>query len=146
MNAALSLCMGLAGVVWAELPTSSFTLAWMHTIEKVRWEEDYRVTPDGLLLDEARIRGTGAGMEVPDNAVLRDGAWHYQVELAPLHILRLGRTPEAGDYEICLESRCRPMSDWLGPPLAERPVVELWVCRSGTPGNRFPHEKPANED
>lgn len=129
MSVSLGVCMGLAGLVWAELPQADFTLAWTHTVEKVRWEEDYRATPDGLLLEEARIEGTGAGMEVPDHAVLRDGAWHYRVELAPLHILRLGRTPEAGDYSICIDGSCRPMSDWLGPPQVARPLVELWACR-----------------
>ena len=48
----IGLCLGLAGVVWAQVPTADFTLAWTHTIEKIRWEEDYRVTPDGLLLGE----------------------------------------------------------------------------------------------
>ncbi len=52
----IGLCLGLAGVVWAQVPTDDFTLAWNHTIEKIRWEEDYRVTPDGLLLGEARVR------------------------------------------------------------------------------------------
>ena len=69
----IGLCMGLAGAVWAQLPVAEFTLAWDHSVEKVRWEEDYRVTAAGLLLGEARVRGSGAGMEPPANAVLRDG-------------------------------------------------------------------------
>ena len=63
------LCLGLAGVVWASLPLQQFTLAWQHSIEKTRWEEDYRVTSSGLVLGEARVRGNGAGMEIPDGAV-----------------------------------------------------------------------------
>ena len=74
----------------------AFTLAWNHTIEKIRWEEDYRVTPDGLLLGEARVKGSGAGMEIPDDAELRDGAWHYQRQMPALPLLRLGRTPRQG--------------------------------------------------
>jgi len=66
----IGLCLGLAGVVWAQLPVSSFTLAWDHTIEKIRWEEDYRVTEQGLVLEEARVRGNGAGMEIPEDARL----------------------------------------------------------------------------
>jgi hypothetical protein len=124
----IGLCLGLAGVVWAHLPAPAFTLAWDHTIEKIRWEEDYRVTPDGLLLGEARVKGSGAGMEIPDGATLRDGSWHYRNALAPLPLLRLGRTPEAGDYQLCIDRLCRPMSDWLGPPQAEQPAVELWSC------------------
>jgi len=74
----IGLCLGLAGAVWAELPAPSFTLAWTHTIEKIRWEEDYRVTAEGLVLGEARVKGSGAGMEIPDGAELRNGSWHYQ--------------------------------------------------------------------
>ena len=110
------------------LPVPSFTLAWNHTIEKIRWEEDYRVTPGGLLLGEARVRGSGAGMEIPDGAVLREGAWHYRRQLPPLQPLRLGRTPEAGDYQLCDSNGCQPMSLWLGPPKASQPAVELWSC------------------
>jgi hypothetical protein len=120
--------MGLAGVVWAELPVPAFTLAWQHTIEKVRWEEDYRVTPEGLLLGEARVKGSGAGMEIPADAELREGSWHYQRQLAPLQPLRLGRTPEAGDYQLCFDQRCHAMSEWLGPPKADQPALEVWGC------------------
>lgn len=124
----IGLCLGLAGVVWAQVPTADFTLAWTHTIEKIRWEEDYRVTPDGLLLGEARVKGSGAGMEIPDGAELRDGTWHYQRQLPPLQPLRLGRTPEAGDFQLCFNQRCHAMSEWLGPPKADRPALELWSC------------------
>ncbi|EQM79306.1 DUF1850 domain-containing protein [Pseudomonas stutzeri] len=124
----IGLCLGLAGVVWAQVPTADFTLAWTHTIEKIRWEEDYRVTPDGLLLGEARVKGSGAGMEIPDGAELRDGTWHYQRQLPPLQPLRLGRTPEAGDFQLCFDQRCHAMSEWLGPPKADRPALELWSC------------------
>ena len=124
----IGLCLGLAGTVWAQLPMPSFTLAWNHTIEKIRWEEDYRVTPDGLLLGEARVRGSGAGMEIPDGAVLRDGAWHYQRQMPALQPLRVGRTPEAGDYQLCSADGCHPLSHWLGPPTASQPALELWSC------------------
>lgn len=124
----IGLCLGLAGVVWAQLPTPAFTLAWNHTIEKIRWEEDYRVTPDGLLLGEARIKGTGAGMEVPDGAELRDGSWHYRRQLPPMQPLRVGRTPEAGDYQLCFEGTCHALSEWLGPPTTKQPALELWSC------------------
>lgn len=128
----IGLCLGLAGTVWASLPVPAFTLAWDHTIEKVRWEEDYRVSAEGLLLGEARIKGSGAGMEVPHGAELRNGSWHYQSQLAPLQPLRLGRTPEAGDYQLCIDQRCRPLSDWLGPPQASQPALELWSCELGS--------------
>lgn len=126
----IALCLGLAGVVWAQLPISSFTLAWTHTIEKIRWEEDYRVTRQGLLLGEARLRGNGAGMEIPEDARLNNGSWRYRRQLPPLQPLNLGRTPEAGDYQLCFEGRCHVMSQWVGPPSEIQPAIELWACRS----------------
>lgn len=122
------LCLGLAGVVWASLPLQQFTLAWQHTIEKIRWEEDYQVTPAGLVLGEARVQGNGAGMEIPDGAVLRDGAWHYRRHLPPLQPLHAGRTPEAGDYQLCTAQGCQPLAHWLGPPNKATPAVDLWAC------------------
>jgi hypothetical protein len=127
----IGLCLGLAGALWAEIPTTGFTLTWDHSIEKVRWEEDYRVTPAGLVLCEARILGAGAGMEIPVDAELRGGSWHYRPRLPPLAPLRLARTPEAGDYTICVKGVCRPLADWIGPPRADRPSLELWVCSRG---------------
>ena len=124
----LGLCLGLTGVVWAGLPVGGFTLAWDHSVEKVRWEEDYRITAQGLVLEEARIKGSGAGMEIPDSAVLRNGSWHYRPVLPPLDPLRLGRTPEAGDYQLCFDGGCHVLSEWLGPPDRNRPLVELWSC------------------
>jgi hypothetical protein len=124
----LSLCLGLTGTVWVQLPVADFTLAWNHSVEKIRWEEDYRVTGQGLVLEQARVRGSGAGMEVPDGAQMKDGSWHYRRELPPLQSLNLGRTPEAGDYELCFEGACRFMSEWVGPPDSNKAAIELWVC------------------
>lgn len=140
----IGLCLGLAGTVWAELPVSAFTLRWQHTVEKVRWEEDYRVGPDGLSLGEARVKGSGAGMEIPADARLRDGSWHYHRQLPPLQPLRLGRTPEAGDYQLCVEGVCRPFSDWLGPPSSARSAVELWSCARSHPAAPGPVPPAAN--
>ena len=67
-------------------------------------------------------------MEIPDGAELREGSWHYQRQLPPLQPLRLGRTPEAGDYQLCINQQCEWLSAWLGPPHASRPALELWSC------------------
>ncbi|WP_044872716.1 DUF1850 domain-containing protein [Pseudomonas sp. LFM046] len=133
------LCLGLAGLVWASLPLQQFTLAWQHSIEKIRWEEDYQVTSSGLVLGEARVRGSGAGMEIPDGAVAFDGAWHYHRQLPPLQPLHVGRTPEAGDYEICSPWGCKELAYWLGPPDAAQPAVDLWACELPVIGNNKSH-------
>jgi hypothetical protein len=58
------LCLA-AGAVAASLAIDSFTLSWIHSIEKIRWEEDWRIEAGALVVTEARIRGSGAGMEPP---------------------------------------------------------------------------------
>ncbi|MFJ2463087.1 DUF1850 domain-containing protein [Pseudomonas sp. NPDC087615] len=127
----IGLCLGLTGAVWAQLSISHFTLAWNHTIEKIRWEEDYRVTAQGLVLEEARVRGNGAGMEIPEGARLDNGSWHYRRTLAPMQPLSLGRTPEAGDYQLCFKGQCQPMSQWVGAPTYSQPSIEMWACEAG---------------
>jgi hypothetical protein len=124
------LCLAAAGFgLSLPLPDSApvFTLAWMHSIEKIRWEEDYRVVDGRLVLEQARIRGSGAGMEPPAGAVLRDGAWHYRPALAPLERLRLTRSPYTSDYELCMAGSCQPLTRLVGTVDAA-PLVEVAAC------------------
>ena len=67
-----ALCVLSAGKT-ITLAASLFTLSWTHSVERVRWEEDWRVTPAGLEIVEARVKGSGAGMEPPPDAVLKNG-------------------------------------------------------------------------
>jgi hypothetical protein len=120
------LCLAAAALS-AALPLQAFTLAWTHSIEKIRWEEDYRIVSGRLQLVEARIHGSGAGMEPPEGAVLRDGMWHYTPPLPLLPRLRLARSGYVADYELCEGSSCRPMSVILGTPEAA-PVVDVFPC------------------
>ena len=78
---------------------------------------------------EARVKGSGAGMEVPEGAVLRDGWWHYRPTGKLPGKVTLTRSSYTKDYELCWEDRCRPLTDILGPPLKEGVTVELFVCR-----------------
>ena len=43
----VSLCLASAGVV-KMLSVAAFTLMWTHSVEKVDWQEDWGVTPQGL--------------------------------------------------------------------------------------------------
>src|ERR1019366_6393551 len=96
-NRVSGLCLAAAAFTLA-LPFQSFTLMWTHSIEKIRWEEDYRVVGRGLELVEARVRGFGAGMEPPDAAQLKDGVWRYQPQFHALDRLRLARSEFVADY------------------------------------------------
>ena len=103
----------VAGALGTFVPAPRFTLAWMHSIEKIRWEEDYVASEGELRLVEARIRGSGAGMEPPDGARLRDGAWHYHPTLDRFARLVLARSRFTADYEICYADRCHPMGEYV---------------------------------
>jgi hypothetical protein len=107
-----ALCL-VAGALTVALPARRFTLAWQHSVEKVLWEEDYLVAGQWLYATGARIRGSGAGMEPPDDAVLASGAWHYRPASRWLRELRLARSGFTADYALCLEGRCRPLSYWI---------------------------------
>ena len=113
------------------------TLSWRHSIEKIVWEEDYRCSEGGLRLTEARVRGTGAGMEPPPGAVFSDGAWHYTPEMAPLPEVQLRHSPYAATYTLCCDGRCQPLPDWL-PGLPEEEVVTLRPCQVVTRDTRLP--------
>jgi hypothetical protein len=94
----------------------------------VRWEEDWRVEGASLVLVEARVQGSGAGMEPPDGAVLEGGFWRYRPELAPLPRLQLARGDAVPDWQLCLAGRCRELAGYLPTVARDAPGVELYAC------------------
>ena len=122
----MPLCVAAGGLV-VTLALESFTLAWTHSIEKIRWEEDWRVAGDKLVLIEARVRGSGAGMEPPAGSVLRDGVWHYDPHVAPLAVLRLTHSDYTAGYQICHDGACQPLHR-SAPRAGNGDVIELSAC------------------
>jgi hypothetical protein len=121
-----ALCLA-AGALAVTLPLSQFTLAWMHSIEKIRWEEDWRVAGNHLVIDEARIVGSGAGMEPPPDAKLVKGVWHYKPSVAPLTQVNLAHSPFTRGYEICTKGTCTPLAKLL-PGMKAIDVVSMRAC------------------
>jgi hypothetical protein len=111
-HASMHLCL-LAGAMSVSLLSDHATLSWSHSVEKQLWEEDWRTTPAGLVIDEARVTGSGAGMEAGEDAVLREGFWRWKPGLPPIREIRLRRSGATADYRICQDGRCRPLSDLL---------------------------------
>jgi hypothetical protein len=124
------LCLGVATFVWLAVPTDKFTVAWDHSVEKIRWEEDYRIEGNRLHAVAARVQGCGAGMEIPDDAVRHGNAWEYRPRTHFMERLRLTRSSFTGDYQLCWEGTCRTLTDLLGP-FEEGAVVEVFPCRAG---------------
>jgi hypothetical protein len=104
------------------------TLSWTHSIAKIVWEEDYRRQGDVLRLTEARVRGSGAGMEPPAGSVFQDGAWRYTPEMAVFPEVQLRHSPYAAPYTLCCDGQCRPLHDWL-IGLPSETVVTLEPCQ-----------------
>lgn len=119
------LCIAAASLL-AFLPLQAFTLAWTHSIEKIRWEEDWRIEAGRLHLVEARIRGSGAGMEPPEGAILEGGVWRYAPQLAPQERLRLANSNFTSGYELCTDGRCQPLAV-LASGAENEPLV-LYAC------------------
>ncbi len=123
MNA---ICLLVAGVVRAVLPASEFSLAWDHSVERSRWEERYRVDGDALILYEARVQGTGAGMEPPRSATFADGWWTWRPQTR-LSELRLTFSVYAGDYTVCWREACSSLAPLVGP-IGDGSVVTIRRC------------------
>lgn len=119
------LCLA-AGLLIAPLG-DAITLRWTHSIERIAWEEDYRREGDAVRLVEARVRGTGAGMEPPAGAVFQDGHWRYTPKLGPLPRIELRHSPHARQYAFCSGALCRLTTDLL-PGLPDEALLSLQPC------------------
>ncbi len=127
---AATLCV-ILGANMVALPTGRFTLVWTHSVEKTGWQEDYALRGGSLVLTEARIESTGAGMEPPPDAVFRRGWWSYKPHLPPLPELRLTLSPYTADYRLCWHSKCHALATLAG---AKDPSGTVVVRRCGDSG------------
>jgi hypothetical protein len=124
--AAVALCIALGGdAPLARLPVEAFSLIWTHSVERIEWREEWRISGGLLVLEEARVRGSGAGMEVPDGAKLVEGSWVYQPHVAPLKRFTLANSSFTADYRICAKGECRKLAEITG--VADRPLT-LFPC------------------
>lgn len=113
----MSLCV-LAGGKVATVVATLFTLSWTHSVEKTVWEERWRVTAGGLEIVEARIQGSGAGMDPPAEARRVDGWWVYRPALSPLPELVLAASGATGaGWRLCAGGRCRMLGEGAAEPV-----------------------------
>ena len=95
-----------AGVV-KTLALAAFTLAWTHSIEKIDWQEDWRVTPQGLELVQARVKGSGRR----HGAAARGAAGRRLVSMAAATSRRCRRWCSAirrrcgGEWRLCHDGK-----------------------------------------
>jgi hypothetical protein len=122
----LSLCLASAGLVKA-LSIATLTLAWTHSIEKTAWQEDWRVTPKGLVMTQARVKGSGAGMEPGPGARLINGWYQWRPEGGPSPEVVLANSGAAGEWRLCTNGGCRTLSEIFGHPIGAN-VTTMSVC------------------
>lgn len=118
MSALLCIVSGKAVAIAAGI----FTLGWTHSVEKTEWQERWTVTPQGLVLQEARVRGSGAGMEPGANARRVDGWWVWTPDLPPLPELALAASgTTVSGWRLCDADGCRELGGLKQEPIVLRP-------------------------
>jgi hypothetical protein len=121
----MSLALCIAGAKALTIAATSFTLGWTHSVQKTEWREDWTVGPAGLTLVEARVKGSGAGMEPGENAVLKDGWWVWQPDVKAVPVLVLAASGATGTgWRLCTAGGCHDLGETEGDP------VRLSACRA----------------
>lgn len=115
-----------AGLSW-RLDVTAFDLVWTHSVEHVEWREHWRVLPEGLKLDGARVEGSGPGMEPGPGAVFDGVGWSWTVDAPAQPTLALARSGAVADWRLCAADDCRPLAGWL-PGLAPTGAISLFPC------------------
>ncbi len=115
------------------LAAGAFTLAWTHSVEKTRWEEHWIAGPEGLTVTQGAIEGSGAGMDPPPDAVLKDGVYVYTPHVPAIPELVLAASGATGaGWTLCPASRGEAMSlSGFGADRSRRSAIQT------------PQERPA---
>lgn len=118
----MAVCIATVGGVM-KIAATSFVLSWMHSVEKVPWQEVWNVSPQGLILSEARIKGSGAGMDPPADAVLREGWYVYRPNIPPRPEIVLAASGKTGaGWSFCADGTCLELGK------AEEKPVRIFPC------------------
>lgn len=118
----MDVCVALAfsAAALLRLP-SPLTLAWEHSVEHFALEEDYVATAAGLVVSEVRMRGIGAGVDVPAHAQLVRGWWRYAPALPPQPRIVLAHSRWPAGYRVCHDGRCETLAELAG--VADQPLA-----------------------
>lgn len=123
----------MVGTLMLALSGNAFTLDWTHSVERVVWREDWLIQGGALRLTGAAIKGSGAGMEPGEGAILKGGWWVWHPALPPQpQILLAASGATGGGWRICdpglppdsdsdSPDRCAEIGERPGEALALRP-------------------------
>ncbi|MDQ2779756.1 MAG: DUF1850 domain-containing protein [Pseudomonadota bacterium] len=110
----MSLCLATAAVA-LQLAAPGFTLSWIHSVERTEWREHWRVEGRQLVLEQARVRGSGAGMDPGEGAVLQQGWWvwpGHRLTVPALNLANSGATVSGWTF-CATDSGCHDLARWL---------------------------------
>ncbi|MBV0892057.1 DUF1850 domain-containing protein [Paracoccus sp. Z118] len=113
----------MAGAI-ALAVSQGFTLGWTHSVERVGWVEEWQIDDGRLHLTQAAVRGSGAGMEPGEGAVLKDGWWVWSpgISVPSLSLAASGATGQG--WRLCTDSGCRIIGAEPGAPLLLTPCAK----------------------
>lgn len=100
-----------------------FTLEWTHSIEHERWRESWHIDDRVMVLDQAMVKTSGAGMEPGPDARLVDGWWVWTPTLPPQsQVLLAASGTSASGWQICDgNDRCHILGLTAAKPIPLRP-------------------------
>lgn len=114
-----------AGVKALAVAATAFTLSWTHSVERTEWRESWVVTPAGLVLTEARVKGSGAGVDPGEGARMADGWWVWQPEAAAVEELVLAASgATASGWRLCTGEGCVELGADASTPIVLSPCGE----------------------
>ncbi|TYR33112.1 DUF1850 domain-containing protein [Mesorhizobium microcysteis] len=117
----MSLCIAAGGKAIV-LAANLFTLSWQHSVERTEWREAWRITPAGLELVEARVKGSGAGIDPPEGATLIEGWWVWKPALpAQPRLVLAASGATASGWSVCVGDECVKLGDRAGEPVTLEP-------------------------
>ena len=112
---------------------SHFELFWQHSREHFFWYESYIIdqSTSKLGLVKAIISTTGAGVDLPEDAVFIDDHWEYKPDQQlVLPEILLANWYQVLDYNLCSDSiSCRSLRSYL-PDDQQYEIVRLSGCKN----------------
>jgi hypothetical protein len=79
------------------------------------------------LMVQARVKGSGAGMEPPPEARLVDGWFQGQPKRAAMPQLVPGNSGAADEWRLCHDGNCKSLSKIFGHPVGIN-VMTMSAC------------------
>jgi len=123
----MSICIASAGSVLTLL-AGSFSLSWIHSVEKTEWIEHWKVDGNKLALVSAHVKGSGAGIDLPPDAIWEKGGWTYRPTLAPLSQINLAASgATSGGWRLCTTDECVELGAKAGA------AASIWAAKACTP-------------